>query len=356
MTTVLILGAGGAAANAVVRSLRLAGGYRIVGADSDRYTLPLSLADECHLIPAYTDSGYTEALIALVDEIRPDVVHAQPEEMVLGLSRLRAMLPGTWMIPPSGVVELTQDKFASAQAFLAAGVPHPRTFLIRDPESVGLALDRLHGRMWLRARYGAGGAGAIVVADYQDACRWVERHHGWGEFTAATVLDGASYAFQSLWVDGELVVGQGKRRIRWANGRNTPTGVGGSSAVSETIRSPEVAEVAVAAVRAVDEAPHGLFGVDMVWNMAGEPRVTEVNAGRFHTTVDMLAHAGLNLPSIYMDLAAAKSPRFPREPVIDPLEPGILWIRGMDREPVMIPAPPREVAMVGAAAAWEATA
>lgn len=337
MTVVLLIGAGGAAANSVVRALRMAGGYMVVGVDSDPYTIMLSAADERHLLPNVDDPRYPGLLAELADHVDADVVHAQPEAAVLSLARHRGEVRGTWMLPDVAVLEVCDDKFRSAQAFLESGVPHPRTFLVRDHDTLAVAFDRLHGRVWLRSRWGAGGAGAIVTSKFQEACWWVDRHGGWGAFTAAAVIPGDSYAHQSMWVDGRLVVGQSKRRVRWANGRNTPTGVGGSSAVSETVSHPMLAEVAAAAVRAVDPRPHGLFGVDMVWDGGVcDPMVTEVNAGRFHTTVDMLAAAGLNLPDRYMQLAAATAAHHPGVPVVDPLDDGVLWIRGMDCEPVMV--------------------
>lgn len=332
--TVVIVGAGGAAATAVTRSLRVAGGIRVVGVESDPYAVPLSTADETYLLPAVGDPGYRDALDRLIDQVGADVVHAQPEAAVRDLAERRMSVPGGWMVPTLEVVDVTQDKFASAQAFLAAGVPHPRTFLVRDRETLGCALDRLRGRIWLRRRHGAGGAGAIIATDFRDAAAWVDRHDGWGGFTAATVAEGRSFAFQSLWVDGRLVAGQSKVRLRWANSRNTPSGVGGSAGVSETVSNPELVDVACRAVRAVDGNPHGLFGVDMVWDGVGDPLVTEVNAGRFHTTVDMLTAAGLNLPAMFIDLAAARV-MTPPPVVVNPVEDGVVWIRGMDREPVL---------------------
>ena len=72
----------------------------------------------------------------------------------------------------------------------------------------------------------------------------------------------------------------------------------------------------------------------MTYDFSGQPNPTEINIGRFFTTHFFFTRAGLNLPRIYCDIALDN--RFPSlERKINPLPDDLLWIRGMDVEPVL---------------------
>jgi carbamoyl-phosphate synthase large subunit len=87
-------------------------------------------------------------------------------------------------------------------------------------------------------------------------------------------------------------------------------------------------------IRAIDKKPHGIFGVDMTYDQDGWPNLTEINIGRFFTTVYFFTKAGLNLPEIYCDIALDGA--FPSlSKKINPLPDGLVWIRGMDVEPTL---------------------
>jgi carbamoyl-phosphate synthase large subunit len=60
---------------------------------------------------------------------------------------------------------------------------------------------------------------------------------------------------------------------------------------------------------------------------AGRPKVTEINAGRFFTTSNFFAHAGLNMPDLV--LGGALEEELPRLGS-SPLEPDLYWIRMVD--------------------------
>jgi hypothetical protein len=331
--TVLILGAGGAAANSVARCLTRSEGYRVIGANADPYDLALADANVRVQVPRCGDPRWRDAIMRLIDESQPDFVHAQPESEVLALSQMRDDLPGGDLMVGASVVTLTQDKWASWGRWRTMGVPVPKTLLIRDRDDIQVAFEAIcgdePGEIWLRSTMGAGGAGSLRTASAWEAGIWIDRHDGWGRFTAAEVLGPDTAVFQGLWRDGRLVVGQSKRRLRWANARNVPSGVGGSAAISETCSAPIISETALRAVAVIDPLASGIFNVDMVLDAAGEPRVTEINAGRFNTTVDFFAVAGLNLPDWHFSGHQGGI-----TPVIDPLDDELLWIRSMDRPPV----------------------
>ena len=72
----------------------------------------------------------------------------------------------------------------------------------------------------------------------------------------------------------------------------------------------------------------------MTYHKNGVPNPTEINIGRFFTTHYFFTKAGLNMPKIYCDIALDGN--FPAlQKQINPLPDGLIWIRGMDVEPVL---------------------
>src|SRR5205823_5407002 len=155
-----------------------------------------------------------------------------------------------------------------------------------------------------------------------------------GQFTAAEMLSANSVTWLSLWYRGELVVAQTRRRRSWNFGDRTLSGVTGVTGVAETCSSEIVTRTALDAIESIDREPHGIFAVDLTYDNEGIPRLTEINIGRFFTTVYFFTQAGINFPQIYRDIALEE--KFPvLERKINPLPDGLLWIRGMDVEPVL---------------------
>jgi hypothetical protein len=278
------------------------------------------------------------ALLALGRSVRPDLLHVQHDAEVRAVGLMRASLVALGVrtyLPADETIALCLNKACSYERWAAAGLRVPLTILIRTPGDLREAFSRLGGRVWLRAVEGAGGHAALPTDDEEFARRWIERYAGWGAFTAAEVLTERTVTWTSLWHDGELVVAQTRRRIAWSFGNRTLSGVTGVTGVGETASDGEVDRIALAAIDAVDERPHGIFAVDMTYDDAGVPNPTEINIGRFFTTHYFFSRAGLNLPAIYRDIALRGA--FPAlERRINPLPDGLVWIRGMDVEPVLV--------------------
>ena len=341
MKRILLGGAGGAPTNNVVMSLRDGGsGDHLVGMSSVASDLLLAEVDERHVVPNATDAGYPAALARVIQTRRPDFLHVQHDFEVRAVSRLRGEIAASGVrlyLPDPETVERCVDKGVSAELWRREGVPTPETVLLREPADLSRALERFGGRLWLRATEGGGGRGALPVRQPEElefARLWVERFGGWGTFTAAELLTDETVTWLSIWFQGDLVVAQTRRRRGWSFGDRTLSGVTGVTRVSETCSDEAVTEVALAAIRAVGDRPHGIFGVDMTYDGDGRPRVTEINIGRFFTTVYFLARAGLNMPQIYRDIALeGRFPTLARR--VNPLPDGLVWIRGMDVAPLL---------------------
>jgi len=182
---------------------------------------------------------------------------------------------------------------------------------------------------------GGGGAGALPTDDYAFAKAWIDRFHGWGHFVAAELLSPQSVTWTSIWQNGELILAQGRKRLNWLFGNRTLSGVTGVTGVAETVSDPQLDAIAERAIRAIDPCPSGIFSVDLTYSTSGAPCLTEINIGRFFTTIHFFTEAGVNFPYIFVALAYGERPALP-ERRINPLPPGLLWVRGMDTAPLLV--------------------
>ncbi len=338
---ILLGGAGGAPTNNVIKSLRQGGsGDKLLGMSSVSSDLLLADVDERYVVPYAIAEDYPRRLAAIIRQTRPDLLHAQHDFEVRAVSRLRAQLEDAGVrlyLPDPTTIENTVDKGKSYEIWRSAGVPVPETILLVNAQDLRSAMDKFGGQVWLRATEGGGGTGALPVRgpqDYEFARLWIERFNGWGRFTAAEMLTSDSVTWLSIWYEGELVVAQTRRRRSWNFGDRTLSGVTGVTGVAETCSCELVTSTALRSIQSIDPKPHGIFAVDMTYDRTGKPRVTEINIGRFFTTVYFFTKAGVNFPQIYRDIVLEKKfPVLSRK--INPLPDGLIWIRGMDVEPVL---------------------
>jgi len=338
MARIQVGGAGGAPSNNFIRSLRES--HRndlIIGTTCVPSDLFLADAEEKYVVPYATAGNYAQAILGLMGATRPDFIHLQNDYEVRAISRLRDQLADLGVkhyLPDAETIENCVDKQKSYVIWKAAGVRVPETILLNEPRDLERAFSSLGQKIWVRAVEGGGGRGALPVDNYEFARIWIERFQGWGTFTASELLSEKTVTWQSIWHRGQLVVAQTRRRRSWNFGNRTLSGVTGITGVGETCSDDLVDRIAQDAILAIDGQPHGIFSVDMTYDFAGYPKPTEINIGRFFTTHYFFTKAGVNFPAIYCDIALEG--KFPvLEKKINPLPDGLVWIRGMDREPVL---------------------
>lgn len=331
---ILVTGAGGAPALNFVRSLRLADeDYYLVGVDVDPYNLARSEANESHLVPAAHDPAYIPILNQIVMDTQSEFVFAQPDAEVAVLSAKRDELRAKTFWPEHKTVVTCQDKYLTYLAWSKAGLPVPDTRLVGSEEDLRSTLADF-GDIWLRLTSGAAGRGAFHTDDFAQARAWIEFNGGYAGFSAAQYLSPETVTWQSIWQDGELIVAQTRRRLTWEFANRSPSGVTGVTGVGVTSSDPNATDIALQSIRAIDMRPHGIFGVDMTYDAKGVPNPTEINIGRFFTTHLFFTEAGLNMPHIAIKLAFGDD-LGNLKTGINPLPPGLVWVRGMDKLPVL---------------------
>lgn len=340
---ILIAGCGGAPSEGVVNSLlRCDKGDEIIGMGSEPTDLVLSNALRKYIVPYANQSGYEEALLRLLIHEKPDLVHFQNDLEVFEASKIRDKITATGtkvFMPKHEVIDTCVNKYKSYLKWADAKIKVPTNILLENGEDLKRAFTELgdeNGKIWLRASsIGGGGKGALPTADFEFAKRWIHNFNGWGDFVAAEMLTPNTVTWLSIWHEGKLVVAQTRIRKGWTHGNRTLSGVTGVTKVGQTYSDEIVTKVAMDSIFAVDDKPHGIYGVDMAYDISGYPNPTEINISRFFTTVLFFTEAGLNMPKIFKDIALHNE--FPKlSKRINPLPDGLLWLRGMDTKPKLM--------------------
>ena len=307
----MVLGAGGAAADNYIKSLRLADpDIYVLGVDTHPLMLELSCATErvCIDTRPEDEGAHVGTISDLVKDHGITLVHAQPDQEARFLSVGYHGVPVS--VPDWNVIRACQDKLTCAE-LLGDLAPHSFSY---DPyparelaawDNAGLSNDR---PLWMRARTGAGSLAAKKVNGFRDIHAWRDT---WNprlkssDFMLSEYLPGEDRSYTGVWWRGEPVAAACRVRVEYADTR-TPSGQCSSPRIAKLDSRPETFDVAEQAIRRVSDAtgtvPHGVFYVDMREAADGRLLVTEINAGRFNTTQNFYAEAGLNLPYVHAAL------------------------------------------------------
>jgi carbamoyl-phosphate synthase large subunit len=296
--------------------------------------LQRSEVDEKHLVPRVSSREYVPVLRSILEETKPDLLCPLLDAELPLIAAVSKSLGVRTFLPAVETLQLCADKMLSQQVWEKEGVPVPRSILLRDETDLRAAFQNIGASLWVRAIEGTGGSGSLAVSDFETAKAWIDSKQGWGTFMAAELLGRETATWQSIWRDGQLLVAQTKKRLYWEFSKLAPSGVTGITGASLTVKDPLLNEISVSAVQAMDPKPHGIFGVDITYDRNGNPKITEINCGRFFTSHYFFTAAGLNLTYIYVKAALDEPLSYP-VPYVNPLPPGQVWIRGMDREPIL---------------------
>lgn len=338
MRSILILGTGGAPGNNVVSSFRQSPEkFYIIGTEIDKFAYFKSSADKTYLTPKSSDPKSFEALVKIIKKEKVSFIHAQPESEVLNLSGNRQRLDELnvkYLLPDHETILTCQNKFLSYQIWQKSGIKVPSTVMINSRKDLKLAFKELGKKIWIRKISGGGGSGALPTNDINQAIYWIDLHKGWGNFSGSEILSPKSTTFSSIWRQGELVVAQSRERISWEYGNKFLSGVSGITGAGKTINNPSLNKIAIKAILSIEKKPNGIFSVDLTQDSKGTLYVTEINIGRFFTTIHFFTELGLNMPYILLKTAFSEKVIIKRK--INPLPVNMFWIRGMDIVPRLV--------------------
>lgn len=342
MSKILIMGAGSAQSNGVVNCLLdVDGSEEIIGAGCEPNDLIFCRTQKKYLLPHSLHKDYKEKLLLLLNKERPDFIHFQHDQELIIASGFREEILATGtklFIPSHEDIDTCVYKYKSYLKFKNTGLKVPENIILNNEDDLKDAFKKLttkNKKIWLRQMsIGGGGKGSVATDDFNFAKEWISHNKGWKDFIAAEILTPDSATFVSIWHNGELVVGQGRIRKSWS-GRSV-SGVTGVTKVGKISNDDHVVDIAIKSINSVSKKPHGIFGVDMTYDHQGILNPTEINIGRFFTTIEFFKQVGLNMPQILKDIAIYnKFPNLSKK--INPLnDESLMWLRTMDAKPLLI--------------------
>jgi carbamoyl-phosphate synthase large subunit len=128
--TVLVTAVGGVGVGEqIVKALRIAGGYRIIGTDVNPHCVNFDVVDQAVVLPAASDPEYLEALLVTARAHGVEVVFpgSEPELKVLSAQRDLVADAGLLLpIAPRDVIDTCMDKLKTSAFLAAQGMDHPR--------------------------------------------------------------------------------------------------------------------------------------------------------------------------------------------------------------------------------------
>ena len=298
MKRVLVSHAGGRIGLGFTRALRAAlEPFHLIGVDANPVHVHRAVTDEKYLVPRADQENFLPALRSVIEDTRPDLIWPQHEGEIATLSRVAPLVGARTFLPSPETIALCQDKMGSYRRLHDAGLPVPLSMPMDSEDDLRRAFQELGPSLWLRATHGVAGRGSLPVSDYDTAKKWISFHRGWGRFMAAQRMTERTVTWESIWRDGRLIAAQTKTRLFWEFSNLTPSGVTGIAGAHKFVRDPLVDQIGPTAVKALDATATGIFGVDMVYDREGVPRITEVNAGRFQSGGAIhVPREGFNLP------------------------------------------------------------
>jgi biotin carboxylase len=343
MTRVIVTGSGGLAGVNFVRALRASKGeYYIVGTDYNKYHLLYPEVDARYPTPRHGDKAFIPRVAEIASAERADFLHPQPSSEAYVISSRRDEVPCKVFLPPAKVMRLGQDKLLSQERLEAARVPVAKTAKIRSRAGIKAAFSKLGKPLWARARHGAGGRLSLLCANPTEASLWIElwvkRGAKYDEFILQEYLPGRNIAWDSIWKDGQLVTSYSRERLEYPFKHISPSGITGTPSVSRTIKDARLNELGQRAVKAIDAKPSGAYSVDVKESADGTPCITEVDSGKFHSTMPLwgyiaVKHLGMpefaNLADLYVRLGMGEEVR-DMPPKTDLLPEGYYLLRDMD--------------------------
>jgi hypothetical protein len=309
----LVTSAGSGPSNNLIRSLRAGDpACVIVGSHDDQFVIRNSSADRRYLVPSPGTPAWTLALRRIVSAERIDLVIPATDDDALALSRARGSFAGRVFLPRASLVELCADKYRLTQRLRAKGLPAPATCRVGRLGDLGRIFRRLRrGRapLWCRIRRGAGSRGAAPVASAAQARSWISywrdmRGVPVSAFTLSEYLPGRDLGCQSVWKAGRPILAKTYERLSYLTSGSQPSEITSVPALTKTVREPEIAALCARVIRTLDPRASGVFGVDLRQDADGVARVTEINAGRFSSTTNLLDLTGKhNMTAVYLALA-----------------------------------------------------
>ena len=346
MRRILVTGAGGVSGVNFVRALRATPErLYIAGTDYNPYHINFPDLDASYRTPKHSDASFFEIVHGIVEKETIDFLHPNPEVEAYVIALNRDKVKAKLFLPSVKAIEASRDKYLTAKILSESGLA-PKTKLLEGVDDVDEAFASMGSPLWVRIKEGAGGLGGLRCNDAEEAKSWIsawEKLKGRriSDFIVQEYLPNRDLAWDSLWMDGELVTSFARERLEYAFKHLTFSGIAGTPSVTRTVHDARINEVASKAVKLMDVKPHGIYCVDLREDEGEHPKVTEVGA-KVHTTLGLWGYSAVkalnlpwyaNIPYLYVYLAFSKEK--PEMPKFDLYPEGYYLLRHIDSGAVL---------------------
>lgn len=340
-TRILLTGAGGPGTVNLTRSLLMAPEpVFLVGTDASPYYIHLALTHERSLVPRCGDAdAYVDAIADLCRKCSIDLVMPNSSVEMMVLTRNTDAIPARMKVPSIQAQETSASKWLTWSRWKLDGIPVPETMLINDHDDIEEAFRTIPSvPIWFRGAgipgRGIGGA-ALPCKSVAEATGWIQFHSGWGGFIASEFLPGDNLTWLGVFDRGSLVASQGRKRDAYVIPHVSPSGITGAPAICHTISRDDINRIGPRCVHSIDPGFDGVAFVDFKCDADGNPRPTEINAGRFGTTNHFYTAAGFNFPWLMVLIALGRE--WPRPAgLFNVLEDDLYWVRTLDAGPALL--------------------
>lgn len=316
MKRILVTGSGGVAGVNFVNALRVANEEMfIIGTDYDRYHIEFPDVDVRVRSPRHDDAGFVPLIVSLVKKHKIGFIHPQPSVEAVVISKNSKAISAKCYLPDWNII--ARDKLETQRILEKNDVPVAKTATISKEKDIPKAFVSIGTKpVWVRAKSGAGGRLALSCNSVEEVKHWtklwvIRRKAKWSDFMLQEFLPGRNIAWDSLWYKGELITSFCRERLAYPFKHVSVSGITGTPSVSRIVADKKTNNVGEHAVKALDPKPHGSYSVDLKKDVDGKPRVTEVDAGKFHTTTPLWGYAAIkglkmewsaNIPQVYIKL------------------------------------------------------
>lgn len=280
--TVLVTGAGGAAAVTVLRSL--SGHAELVAADIDAFAVGLYLVPPSRrvLLPRGDDPAFVPTLLQCAIEHGATLVVPTVDSELREVSVARADFAAhgiDLLVEEVRTLDLCLDKLRLVQH--CARVVRVPTTIELTAQTGAADLDALGLPFIIKPREGAGGRGFAVITRPDDL-RGVPRD---GSMIAQEMLPGDEFSIDVLGSpEGRIVAAVPRRRDKVDSG---------IAVAGRTVADPGLEEFGRAVAAAIGVV--GVVNVQAKLDSTGRPGLLEVNA-RFPGTMALTRAAGIDMP------------------------------------------------------------
>lgn len=167
---IMVTGAGSLLGQGILRCLRMMESpKRIITADPDSFASGHWLGDMAYMLPMAGDEDYLSVLENIIRQEEVDFLFVGTDVELPKISRMRDAFADKYdvkiVISPPHVIDIANDKWATAEFLKQEGLPFPATSLATDLKATEELVERLGFPLFVKPRNGARSVGADIVQD-----------------------------------------------------------------------------------------------------------------------------------------------------------------------------------------------